>query len=410
MHVALTVEMPVLNSEAFLSFDQVLVSQSVSSPHVTRLVVPDDEVLAAVDELHLQGVPTVGFVPRQTSQTPMIVQVGMVTGSRSSTVQVNSGVELSILTQSSIHSDTASLNNTIFVASGGFIEFPEMVVVEKDTVLELCGGLAARTRDIDIQEGGVFKTAFPAFTGSRGDGTLHDALTLYSIKTRQGGLVTSSRCGSSGELSLHLTYLNRTDDFSNPTGISISTGVTEIEIEQPRAPLPNVTCILNSSSLVLYKGQECELPPGEHVFTTVTLETGSRLILEGDATGTQNTLIHADTIEVKTGALITGVGSGYQNTGEGASLSSSIGGSYGGTGAGNPVGHYAVFGNMTAPRKYGGSGYQATESTGRGGGQLHLEVRVLARIDGTIDVSGNGGERLCRFYLFTVFIYLFTYL
>jgi hypothetical protein len=84
------------------------------------------------------------------------------------------------------------------------------------------------------------------------------------------------------------------------------------------------------------------------------------------------------------------VGTGSQNTGEGASTAAS-GGSYGGTGAGNPVGHYAVFGNMTAPTKYGGSGYQATESTGRGGGQLHLEVNSRATVEGKIDVSGNGG-------------------
>ena len=360
---------------------------------MTRLVLPDDEILAEFDELHLTGSSTVAFHARQSSQTPMIIRIGMVTGSITASVQVDSGVELSILTQSNIRSDTASLNSTVFVAAGGLLDLPEMVVIERGTTLELCGGLAVRTKDIDIQQGGAFKVAYPAFSGARGDSSAHGTVSLHSLATRSRGVVKSSQCGGSGTLTLHLSYLNKTSDFSLPSGISVSPGANETLIEQTQSPLPNVTCILERS-LHLYKGQQCELPPGEHIFTDLTLESGATLILQGDSTGTQSTLIHADTLEVKAGATLTGVGTGHMNTGEGAATSSSMGGSYGGTGAGNPIGQYAVFGNMTAPRKYGGSGYQATESSGRGGGQLHLEVSVRARIDGLIDVSGNGGEGL----------------
>ena len=366
-------------------------SQSSPATQVTRLVLPDDEILAEFDELHLTGSPTAAFHPRQASQTPMIVRVGMVTGSLTASVQVDSGVELSILTQSSIRSDTASLNTTLFVATDGLLDLPEMVVIEKGTTLELCGGLAVRTKDIDVQQGAVFKAAYPAFSGARGDNSARGTLTLRSLAARGGGVATSSRCDGSGTLTLHLTYINKTSDFSLPSGITFSSGANQTLIEPTRSPLPNVTCI-PEASLHLYKGQQCELPPGEHVFTDLTLESGATLILQGDSTGTQRTLIHANTLEVKAGATLTGVGTGHMNSGEGAATSGSMGGSYGGTGAGNPIGRYAVFGNMTAPSKYGGSGYQATESSGRGGGQLHLEVSVRARIDGLVDVSGNGGE------------------
>jgi hypothetical protein len=39
-------------------------------------------------------------------------------------VEVDEGVELSLLTQSNIRSDTASLNSSLYVAEGGFLDLP----------------------------------------------------------------------------------------------------------------------------------------------------------------------------------------------------------------------------------------------------------------------------------------------
>jgi hypothetical protein len=73
--------------------------------------------------------------------------------------------------------------------------------------------------------------------------------------------------------------------------------IFQIEIEPPHSAYPNVTC-LPGDTLHLYKGQQCELPPGEHVYTSVVLEAGSTIVLEGDPSGSMTTLLHVDTIEV----------------------------------------------------------------------------------------------------------------
>lgn len=369
---------------------QVDVSQLMFSPRVTRLVLPEDNILAEVDELFLTGTAILGFQTRNSTQFPNIVHVGIVTSSQTSAVIVDTGVELSVLTQSTIRSNIAVLNNTIIVVAGGNVDLPEMVVIENGTSLELCGGLSSRTRVIDIQEGGIFKTAFPAYSGSRGSTSIQGMLTLFSLQSRRGGLIKSSRCGSNGNLFLQLTQLNTTEDFVVPDGISISSTENATWIERSRAPLPNKTCILNSY-MHLYKGQECELPAGEHVFSDVTLETGSKLFLQGDSTGNLKTLIHANSFYVKRGAAILGVGTGFENGGPGKAVSASIGASHGGSGAGNLLGNYPVFGSMNSPRDYGSSGYQATRTNGRGGGQLELDISSRVQIDGIVDVSGDRG-------------------
>jgi hypothetical protein len=102
------------------------------------------------------------------------------------------------------------------------------LVVEQDTTFELCGGLAARTRDLDIQVGGTLKTFYPAYTGTKGDASAYGHLSLFSIKTRAGGIAKSSNCGTAGDMTLQLTYLNKTRDFSLPAGISVSAGASEV--------------------------------------------------------------------------------------------------------------------------------------------------------------------------------------
>lgn len=369
-----------------------MVSQSLTTPQVTRLVVPNDEVLTEVDQVHLSGAPILAFIPRQDPAPSLTVRVGMVTGDTQSTVQVDSGVRLSVLTQSSIRSDTAVFNSTFFVATGGVIDLPEMVIVKKDTALELCGGLSSRTRDMDIQEGGTLRIAYPAFSSSSVTSSTAGTVTLFSLKTRTGGVLKSSKCSASGTVNLVLTFINKTDDFSVPSGVSISSGANITYIEQRHNPLPNRTCELGND-LLLYKGQECELPAGEHVFKTVTLETGSSLILRGDTTGVLKTLVHAETFIMKRGAKVNGTGTGYLSGGRGQATSGTMGATYGGAGVGNPA---SVYGNIPLPRDYGSNGFQASLQNGRGGGQLELDISVKVHIDGVIDVSGSSGAAHVR--------------
>ncbi|XP_025089973.1 uncharacterized protein LOC112561608 [Pomacea canaliculata] len=301
--------------QGYQAYRKLMVSQSLTTPQVTRLVVPNDEVLTDVDQVHLSGAPILAFIPRQDPAPSLTVRFGMVTG------------------------------------------------------------------------GGSLRIAYPAFSSSSVTSSTAGTVTLFSLKTRTGGVLKSNKCSASGTVNLVLTFINKTDDFSVPSGVSISSGANITYIEQRHNPLPNRTCELGND-LLLYKGQECELPAGEHVFKTVTLETGSSLILRGDTTGVLKTLVHAETFIMKRGAKVNGTGTGYLSGGRGQATSGTMGATYGGAGVGNPA---SVYGNIPLPRDYGSNGFQASLQNGRGGGQLELDISVKVHIDGVIDVSGSSG-------------------
>ncbi|MBL8093257.1 MAG: hypothetical protein JNL73_03735 [Anaerolineales bacterium] len=151
--------------------------------------------------------------------------------------------------------------------------------------------------------------------------------------------------------------------------------------------------------LVLGSGVTCTLAAGSYTYTSITVQSGGRLILQGDPTvgaeGAGVTLTVATSLTVETGGLITADGQGFP-AGEGPGGSPVDVGSagYGGEGGiANIDPRYSDaiifpqgapgYGNLQQPISLG-SGAQ-----GSGGGAIHIAAGGTVTVNGI--VSANGG-------------------
>jgi PKD repeat protein len=130
------------------------------------------------------------------------------------------------------------------------------------------------------------------------------------------------------------------------------------------------------------------LPAGTYSYTSLFVAAGVTLTMRGDAdTGTGVTL-YADNVTVEPGATISADGQGY-GSGQGPEAGADGGGGshggYGGITAGKP------YGSARLPRSMGSGGGTSLYQTGggAGGGAIHLSVREMLTLDGTLSADGE---------------------
>lgn len=348
----------------------------------TRLPVPTTESTAQVDEINIKTASRVSFGKRLTVGESLGATVGTITtDTTDSNFTVDSYTEVYLSTRYPNALTELFLRSNVYVSSYGKIELPATVYVEKDYYMELCGTVNSKTKIVVIRNGGTYKIGSPANTGiSYVDTTTTSKITLTDLVIDNGGNIehTSTCIRPTQQIQLELTNYNISGSYSFPsTYISLKSGYKTNQISQTST----ATC--SGLNMYIYKGSSCELNPGTHTFTSITIEAGGTLTIKGD-THRNLTKINSGSINVMFGGKITGEGKGYTSGGPGAAASSSSGASHGGSGKDNPN---KLYGSIVYPRHYGSNG----QGSVAGGGQIEFSVTNTFTLNGEVNMNGASG-------------------
>ncbi|XP_053376792.1 adhesin BmaC autotransporter-like [Mercenaria mercenaria] len=353
-----------------------LIKTDEASDCLSTMSVNPDLASIELHTIEVMGRAKVGFLKRET--TPALnAHVATIKGNDQSLIRIDQNVDLFWGTRLG-QVDELRINTNILVNENGKIDLPKTVIIDKGWSLDVCGTISSNTDEMTVREGGALRMSHPA-----SDLQIHTLVIDYN-----GKLEGSSYCDTTtNKVTLQLTYFNKTSDFSLDTskfslsaskeGTVSPTGTTNaVDSECP-----------SSGSFTLKRNQYCTLSTGTHTYSTITINAGAELRLDGSKTGSGTTTIKAANIYLNFGGLITGIGKGFKTGGSGAA-SSGQGATHGGRGVGNTK---SLYGSITAPVTYGSNGPSATDSSGRGGGQIKLQVTNTINIDGTIDMSADSG-------------------
>lgn len=333
-----------------------------------------------LDTVEVIGPATVGFLSRST--TPALnAQVGKFICNNDSLIRIDQYVDLYWATRVGI-TDTLRVNTNVLVQHNGKIDLPKTVIIDKGWALDVCGTISSSTNEMNVREDGALKISHPAT-----DLQMNTLVIDY-----QGRLEGSDYCDTTAnKVTLQLTYFNTTSSFSLDTSRFSLSATKTGTVSATGSALARIKCP-TTASFTLNRTQTCTMPTGINSYTSITINPGAELKINGSKTGAATTIINADNIYIKFGGKVTGVGTGYKSGGAGAAASSSQGATYGGRGVSNTK---STYGSIESPMSYGSNGNGATDSSGRGGGQLKLVITKTLSVDGTIDVSadsGNGGS------------------
>jgi hypothetical protein len=158
--------------------------------------------------------------------------------------------------------------------------------------------------------------------------------------------------------------------------------------------------------LVVTSDVTCWLPVGTLTYNSITVLSGGTIIAEGDSSIPQGVTVHAASITVENGGIITADGQGYDSAnGPGAGQDDPTwwtggggGGGFGGYGsAGQDGGSGGMpYGNAFEPDDLGSGGGNNTYQSipgGAGGGAIKIVVSGTLHVDGSISAFGGNGSK-----------------
>lgn len=358
-----------------------MIKTDKASDSLSTMAVDSATVSTQIDTIEIIGPATAGFLAR--SSTPALnAQVGNIIGNTDSLIRIDENVELYWGTRIG-KVDELYIDTNIHVRENGKIDLPKSVIIDKGWSLDVCGTVSSNVNEMVVRDSGALRMSHPA-----ADLQINTLVIDY-----EGKLEGSDYCDTTtNKVTLQLTYFNTTSEFSLDTSrFSLSASKQGTVSPTGTTAAADSECPA-SGSITLKRNQYCIMSTGTHTYNSITVNAGARIQIEGSKTGSGTTTIKASNIIIKSGGKITGVGKGYKSGGNGAGASSEQGATHGGRGVGNTK---SAYGSITAPVSYGSNGYGATDSSGRGGAQVKLEVTNTITIDGTIDMSagsGNGGS------------------
>ncbi|PIK55153.1 hypothetical protein BSL78_07883 [Apostichopus japonicus] len=286
---------------------------------------------------HLQVTNGGRFVPLKAFSGPtnLCVYTGEMVGDVSSSITVSRGIlfHLSACGCPSCQygqKPSIDIDTHIKVEQDGLLRVPEEVSVGYGVTIDICGTLdGLQDGHMSLYRGAKFRASYPANSGSYNS-------TVSSLVIKDVDIFKDSYFGGSSSCPSTKTLTLFSEIFS------INYGGT---FDQNSFTVDNST----------------------NVESSVIIEGGATLILEGSWDGNGTTSITTEDLVVGAGGLITAVGGGLAETGE------------------LQCGHdSASLGALYEPRFYGSGGTLVS-----GGGQVSLDVTNRTHLDGTIDVSGE---------------------
>lgn len=331
-----------------------------------------------LDTIEIIGPATVGFNARD-SLPSLKAHVGTIIGNDDSLVRIDQYVELMWGTRVG-KVDELTINTNVYIRENGKIELPKAAIIDKGWSLDVCGAIVTNLEELTVRENGALKMSNPA-------SDLHiDTLTI----DYQGRLEASDYCDTtSNKVTLQLVNFYTTSDFTlNLNKFSLS-----VENEETINPIVATDAdegseCPSSGIILLNRTQYCTMPRGTHEYTSITIYPEAEIRIDGNMTVEDTTIIKATNMYIYFGGMITGIGKGHQTGGSGSSEASGQGATHGGRGVTNTK---STYGSIKEPMEYGSNGFSATESSGRGGGQVKLEIKNTISIGGTIDMSADSG-------------------
>jgi RHS repeat-associated protein len=135
------------------------------------------------------------------------------------------------------------------------------------------------------------------------------------------------------------------------------------------------------------------LTPGEYYFNNLLITNNAVLTLQGNTSTGSGVIIHANNIQIDSGAKISANSQGYTSGGPGGGPSGATGsgGGYGGLGGTGTGGGGAAYGSVTEPIHLGSAGGNGDGANGSGaGGAIKLVVSGTLTLNGIISANGTG--------------------
>lgn len=312
------------------------------------------------------------FVPLKAFSGPtnLCVYTGEMVGDVSSSITVSRGTlfHLSACGCPSCQygqKPSIDIDTNIKVEQDGLLRVPEEVSVGYGVTIDICGTLdGLQDGHMSLYRGAKFRASYPANSGSYNS-------TVSSLVIKDVDIFKDSYFGGSSSCPSTKTLTLFSEIFSINYGGTFDQNSFTVDnstnVERYQEGVFNSTQCPLSGELVLIANEECFLPTGDYIYSSVIIEGGATLILEGSWDGNGTTSITTEDLVVGAGGLITAVGGGLAETGE------------------LQCGHdSASLGALYEPRFYGSGGTLVS-----GGGQVSLDVTNRTHLDGTIDVSGE---------------------
>lgn len=333
-----------------------------------------DDYVLPVNEVHIKDNTKVSFIDRTAALT---VQVGKLLGTKSAQLYIIKQVLFYLGTRLISPPVTSlKLKVTTYVLEGGSLDLPDTVYVENGVVLDLCGGIKS-VKNLVSRNNGEIKGAYPAFSGTNGPGVM----TLETLVWDYNGKISGTTCTGQTKKDITLTV---TSAYKKVSGASIPTTYwkitgTQENLSPSASALTERTCNSTVSDLLVANGQTCALEATTHTYSSITIETGGKITLDGDETGAAKTVINVDSLHIRPGGKLDGAGTGYKTGGPGSGTVSGQAGSYGGLGGG-VTDASKLYGNVENPNHYGSNGFGATSTSGRGGGYVKIVATQYVQI------------------------------
>ncbi|PIK33355.1 hypothetical protein BSL78_29828 [Apostichopus japonicus] len=312
------------------------------------------------------------FVPLKAFSGPtnLCVYTGEMVGDVSSSITVSRGTlfHLSACGCPSCQygqKPSIDIDTNIKVEQDGLLRVPEEVSVGYGVTIDICGTLdGLQDGHMSLYHGAKFRASYPANSGSYNS-------TVSSLVIKDVNIFKDSYFGGSSSCPSTKTLTLFSEIFSINYGGTFDQNSFTVDnstnVERYQEGVFNSTQCPLSGELVLIANEECFLPTGDYIYSSVIIEGGATLILEGSWDGNGTTSITTEDLVVGAGGLITAVGGGLAETGE------------------LQCGHdSSSLGALYEPRFYGSGGTLVS-----GGGQVSLDVTNRTHLDGTIDVSGE---------------------
>ena len=338
------------------------------------------ENMFSVDELILRSKTSVDFKHHQTT---LSAQIGVLSGSVDSTLNVPESIHLSLGTMAG--QTSLALHNKMYVASGASIHVPLSVFIEDSGSLEVIGVMTG-VHNITISNGGVLRLAFPVSVMSTEVGVVN----LNVLRVDYEGLLEHSDRGTDSiKVALDVSELQTAPRFTLDTNYFVVPPQTrQVTLYRTEPPL-NHTCVANDEgNLHIFRTQFCYIATGNHNFRHITIDSGAELRLEGDASGVELTTVESERVHIHPGGIVTGVATGFASNGPGRGQTMGKAGSYGGLG-GNVRNISLLYGDISAPKLYGSNGFNG----GRGGGQIEFVVTKTFINDGFVNANGENSNQ-----------------
>ena len=360
----------------------------------------------------------------------MTLQVNSrLSGDGSGTLRIGNEQNLYLSTSSSENDTPLSLQYSLDIMNNGVVHLPENILLTSGANLRIAGHLTGvkaitiakngrftalssgstfframpgvfKFDKVYVQRDGIFESADSSKVNLKIDKLKLDYGAVYhvpnkviksyseKVEQRRGPTLTSNLCPygvvqyTSSNMNYNPCGEGKWSSVSAPIpyqvvmNISDSNGIYKLRNVTKYHENYNITC--DYTDFRLLPGQSCVFKPGNYTYRRLEIYSEATMSFKADSRKINKNTLYVEYLRVYADGDLQALS--LQSS---SSLSSGVGGSYGGVGGKSSP--KEVYGDVIFPESYGTSG----SSSHGGGGQLKIHVTREFIHDGVVDVSGS---------------------